>query len=61
MWSNVVGKNRETNEEHDKDCIEEGLQLARGMFDRDGKGGRKALGMEYYSINILDGSKLKLA
>ena len=24
-----VGQNRETDEEHDKDCIEEGFQLAR--------------------------------
>ena len=29
MWSNGVGQNRETDEEHDEDCIEEGFQLAR--------------------------------
>ena len=28
-WSNRVGRNRETNEQHDEDCVEEGFQLAR--------------------------------
>ena len=31
--SNGVGKNRETNEQHDEDCAEEGFQLARLKFD----------------------------
>ena len=42
---NEVGKNRETNEEHDEDCVDEGFQLARVKFDRDGKEGGEALGM----------------
>ena len=25
LWSNWVGQNRETNEEDDEDCVEEGL------------------------------------
>ena len=45
MWSNGLGQYRETNEEHDKDCVEEGFQLARAKLDRNGEGRRKALGM----------------
>ena len=33
-----VGQNRKTSEEHDEDCVEEGLKLARVKFDRDGEG-----------------------
>ena len=61
MWSNGVGKNRETDEEHDEDCIQEGFQLAGVKFDRDGETGREALGMANCSINIWDGSELKWA
>ena len=39
--SNGVGKNRESNEEHDEDYAEEGFQLARVKFDVDG--GRETL------------------
>ena len=60
MWSNGVGQNRETNEEHDDDCIEEGFQLARIKYDRDSEGGREALGVGNCSVNICDGSKLEL-
>ena len=42
---NEVGQNRETDEEHDEDCVDEGFQLASVKLDRDGKGGREALGM----------------
>ena len=35
--------------------------MARVKFDGDGKGGTESLGMENCSINILDGSELKLA
>ena len=35
--------------------------MTRGKFDRDGAGGKEAVGMEYCSINIRDGSELKLA
>ena len=42
----------ETDEEHDEDCAEEGFQLARVKFDRDGEGGREGLGMENCIINI---------
>ena len=49
-------KNRETDEEHDKNCVEEGFQLARGKFDRHGEGGREAVGMGYCSISIYDES-----
>ena len=43
MWSNGVGENREIDEEHDKDCVKEGLQFARVKFDRGGAGSRKAV------------------
>ena len=29
MWLNGVGQNRETDEGHDEDCVEEGFQLVR--------------------------------
>ena len=45
-----VRKNRETNEEHDEDCVEEGFQLSRVKFGRDGEGGREALGIKNCSI-----------
>ena len=53
---NGVGKNRETDEEQDEDCVEEGFQLARGKFDRYGEGGRETVGMGYCCINLYDGS-----
>ena len=52
MWLNGVGQNKETDEEHDEYCIKEGVQLAGVKHDKDGEGGRKALGMENHSINI---------
>ena len=45
-----VRKNMETNEEHDEDCVEEGFQLSRVKFGRDGEGGREALGTKNCSI-----------
>ena len=53
-----LGQNRETNEEHDKNCVKEWFQLARVIFDRDGEGSREALGMGDCNINILVGSEL---
>ena len=52
VWSNGVGQNRETDEEHDEDCIEEGFQLARIKYDRDSEGGREAPFVGNCSINI---------
>ena len=52
MLSNGVGKNRETDEEHDEDCVQEGFQLAGVKLDRDGGRGREALGIGNCSINI---------
>ena len=42
----------ETDEEHDEDCVEEGFQLTSVKLDKDGEGGREALGMGNHSINI---------
>ena len=61
MWFNGVGQNRETYEEHNKDCVEEGFQLTRLKFDRDGEEGREVLGMGDRSINIWDGLEVVLA
>ena len=52
MWSNGVGQNRETDEEHDENCVEEGFLLARVKYHRDGEGGREGLGVGNCSINI---------
>ena len=49
---NRVGQNRETDEEHYEDCVEDRLLLARKKIDRDGEKGREALGMGNRSINI---------
>ena len=48
---NKVEKNRETDEKHDKDCVDQRFQLARVKFDRHSKGGRDALVMGYCSSN----------
>ena len=40
VWLNGVEQNRETDEEHDENYVEEEFQLAKLKFDRDGKGGR---------------------
>ena len=61
VWSNGVGQNRETDEWHDEDCVEEWFELARVKFEKDDEGGREALGVGNFSINIWDGSELKLA
>ena len=56
-----VGQNRETNKEHDEDCVKEGFQLARLKLDKDGETGREALGIGNHSIKIWDVSELELA
>ena len=61
MWLNGIRQNRETDEEHDEDCLKEGFQIARVKFDRDVQGESEALGIRKCSINILDGSELELA
>ena len=61
MWLNGIRQNRETDEEHDEDCLKEGFQIARVKFDRDVQGEREALGIRKCSINILDGPELELA
>ena len=44
--------NSENNEDNYKDCAGERLLLARVKLDRDGEGGREALGMVNCYINI---------
>ena len=61
VWWNEVGQNKETDEELGKDCVEEGFPLARVKLDRDGGGGRQALVMGNFNINISVGPELKLA
>ena len=61
MWSNGVGKNRETDGENDEVCVEEGFQLAMVNIDRNGVRGRETLGVENCIMNIWDGSELELA
>ena len=45
-------KIEKTNEKHDEDCVKEVFQLAMVNFQRDGEGGREALTVGKYSINI---------
>ena len=52
MWSNGVGQNKETDEEHDEDCIEVGFQLARIKYDRDSEGSSEALGVGHLVIQV---------
>ena len=52
MWLNGIGQNRETDEEHGEDCVKEGFQLARVKLDKDGEGGKEAVGMGNHSITI---------
>ena len=59
FYESRVGQNRETNEELDEDCIEEWIQFDRVKVNRDGEGGREALGIGNCSINIWDGSELE--
>ena len=61
VWSNGVGQNRETDKEHDEDCVEEWFQLIRVKYDRHGQGGREALVLGNFSINSWDASELELA
>ena len=52
VWSNLVGQNMEIDEEHNEDYVEKRCHLARVKFGKDGEGGRKALDMGNFSINI---------
>ena len=52
MWLNEVGKKRKTDEEQDDDSVEEGFQLVREKFNKDGKEGREAVGVGCCSTNI---------
>ena len=60
VWSNGAGQNRETDEVHDEDCVNEGCLLAGVKHERDDEGNREALGAGNCSINIWDGSELRL-
>ena len=60
-WSSGIGQNRETDEEHDKYCVEEDCQLARVKFDRDGERGSETPDVGNCNINIWDGSEQGLA
>ena len=54
-------KNGKIDEEHDEECVKEGFQLNRGEIDRDDERFREIVGKGYCSINIWDGSEMKLA
>ena len=55
VWSNGVGQNRETDEEHDEDYVKKAFHLAKMKFDKYGKGGRKAPGVRLCSISTWNG------
>ena len=50
-WSDRVGQNRETDEEHDEDCFEKEFKLDSVKFATDSQRGRETLGMGSCSIN----------
>ena len=52
MWLTGVGLNRETNQEHDEGCVEEGFQLARVKLGKDSEGGSEVRGVGNRSINV---------
>ena len=52
VWLNGVGLNKETDEKHDEDCVEEKFQSARIKCDRDGEGVREPLGTPNQGVNI---------
>ena len=37
VWLNTIGKNRESNDEHDEDCVEEEFQLPSEIVSEAGK------------------------
>ena len=37
VWLNAIGKNRESNDEHDEDCVEEEFQLHSEIVSEAGK------------------------
>ena len=49
---NEIGQNRETNEKHNEDCVEEGFHLTRVKFEGDGEGDKVAVNMGNRSINV---------
>ena len=51
VWSNGVGQDRGTDEEHDEDCVAEEFHLARVKFGRDGEGSMEALCTGNCNIN----------
>ena len=52
VWLNGVEQISKTDEKHDEDCVKEVFQLAMVKCDRDVEGGREALSVGKYSINI---------
>ena len=37
MWLNSLRKNRKNDKEDDEDCVEEGIQLAKAKYNKDGE------------------------
>ena len=52
-----VRSDRETDEDHDKDSDEEGLQLPRAKLDRGGERGRQGIGVGWCTVFIRDGAE----
>ena len=61
VWLNRVRQNWKIDKKDDEDCVEEGFQLAKAKYNKDGEGGREALVVRNCGINIWDGLELKLA
>ena len=61
VWLNGLRQNRGATEGDNEYCVEKVFQLASVKFYTDCEGDREALGIGNCSINIWDGSELKLA
>ena len=48
MWFNGVGKNKETDQEHVEDCVEEEVQFSRLKFERERESARLLSWSSYF-------------
>ena len=57
----MVQCDKKTDEQHGKDCVEEGFQLARAKFDRRGEGCLYRVGIGVGNVALLRLSRFKIS
>ena len=57
----MVQCDKKTDEQHGKDCVEEGFQLARAKFDRCGEGCLYRVGIGVGNVALLRLSRFKIS